>query len=628
MKTSRLITTVISVLLLNANALFSQNTYVPDDNFEQALIDLGYDSGELNDSVPTVNISSVLNLDVRNKNISNLTGIEDFAALIDLNCDQNQIDTLNLNDNTSLQILTCFNNQLTKLKIGNLNQLQYLHFSLNNIDSIDLKSNINLSGLSCANNNLSSLNLENNVFITSLTCLGNFLTKLDLESNTELTNLYCNENLLCSLDIRPNIKLSSLSCNNNELKSLSINNGNNHNFTFFNSEGNSDLYCIEVDNESAGLGYSNWYKDEHTSYSEVCAVNEGEIPDAEYNCLVELYNSTLGEDWTNNTNWLDTVNSSVGNWYGITVKNGHVTRIELPNNNMQEGVFENPLQLPELEVINLSGNKLMDANFYSLDSLSNLTSLHIENNNFIFKHIIDIQNLLFYNNFLGNFSYSPQGKIDAEGSVTVKEGDILEIDVAPYWLSENDEFQWYQNGTPIEGETNSFLDLSPASKSDSGTFYLEITNPRVPDLTLQSQNKEVFVNDIVISDIPISEYEALVALYHSTDGENWKYNDNWLDTTNHVINDWYGVTVEDGHVTEIALGYNKLKGVIPLEIGDLSKLTSLDLYNNNDITGSIPNEIGNLINLVDLNLKGNYLTGSLPNELGNLSKLTKYMTKI
>ena len=34
----------------------AQNTYVPDNNFEQALIDLGYDD-VLDDSVPTANIS-------------------------------------------------------------------------------------------------------------------------------------------------------------------------------------------------------------------------------------------------------------------------------------------------------------------------------------------------------------------------------------------------------------------------------------------------------------------------------------------------------------------------------------------------------------------------------------------
>jgi len=37
---------------------FSQTTYVPDDNFEQALIDLGYDD-VLDDYVLTANISGV-----------------------------------------------------------------------------------------------------------------------------------------------------------------------------------------------------------------------------------------------------------------------------------------------------------------------------------------------------------------------------------------------------------------------------------------------------------------------------------------------------------------------------------------------------------------------------------------
>jgi len=35
---------------------FCQNTFVPDDNFEQALIDLGYDTPPLDNVVPTANI--------------------------------------------------------------------------------------------------------------------------------------------------------------------------------------------------------------------------------------------------------------------------------------------------------------------------------------------------------------------------------------------------------------------------------------------------------------------------------------------------------------------------------------------------------------------------------------------
>ena len=46
-----------------------EKTYIPDDYFEQALIELGYDN-ILDDSVLTSNISSISELDISNKNIS------------------------------------------------------------------------------------------------------------------------------------------------------------------------------------------------------------------------------------------------------------------------------------------------------------------------------------------------------------------------------------------------------------------------------------------------------------------------------------------------------------------------------------------------------------------------------
>ena len=64
-------------------------TYVPDDNFEQALIDLGYDSGALDNFVPTPNIKSLTSLNVSNKNISDLTGIAAFSALQTLDVSNN-----------------------------------------------------------------------------------------------------------------------------------------------------------------------------------------------------------------------------------------------------------------------------------------------------------------------------------------------------------------------------------------------------------------------------------------------------------------------------------------------------------------------------------------------------------
>ena len=84
---------VAILLIITCSFVFAQNTYVPDDKFEQALIDLGYDT-TLDDSVLTANISGVTELDVSNKEISDLTGIEAFAALTQLECWNNQLTSL------------------------------------------------------------------------------------------------------------------------------------------------------------------------------------------------------------------------------------------------------------------------------------------------------------------------------------------------------------------------------------------------------------------------------------------------------------------------------------------------------------------------------------------------------
>ena len=84
---------ILFIVLLTSSFVFTQNTYVPDNNFEQALIDLGYDT-ILDDSVLTTNISGVTSLNVGENEISDLTGIEAFAALTQLECWNNQLTSL------------------------------------------------------------------------------------------------------------------------------------------------------------------------------------------------------------------------------------------------------------------------------------------------------------------------------------------------------------------------------------------------------------------------------------------------------------------------------------------------------------------------------------------------------
>ena len=85
-----------------------------------------------------------------------------------------------------------------------------------------------------------------------------------------------------------------------------------------------------------------------------------------------------------------------------------------------------------------------------------------------------------------------------------------------------------------------------------------------------------------------------MALYNAAGGFNWIKKRNWL--SEEPLGEWYGVTVQNGRVTDLILPGNNLAGSIPSELGDLASLRELDLYRNR-LTGPIPPELGKLANL-------------------------------
>ena len=125
--------------------------------------------------------------------------------------------------------------------------------------------------------------------------------------------------------------------------------------------------------------------------------------------------------------------------------------------------------------------------------------------------------------------------------------------------------------------------------------------------------------DRVTPNAPLTDRDVLVALYHSTDGDNWLRSDNWL--TDAPIGSWYGVVADSNdRVIELDLSENGLIGSIPPKLGRLTELEWLSLSDNR-LSGSIPPELGNLINLESLDLYNNRLSGTVPPELGNLINL-------
>ncbi|MCX6583459.1 MAG: carboxypeptidase regulatory-like domain-containing protein [Candidatus Aminicenantes bacterium] len=139
----------------------------------------------------------------------------------------------------------------------------------------------------------------------------------------------------------------------------------------------------------------------------------------------------------------------------------------------------------------------------------------------------------------------------------------------------------------------------------------------------------VCVPNFIQGAIPALERAALIALYNSTNGDGWTDSSGWktppLDIDGFAMpgteSGWYGIVVDADQVITISLGGNQLIGSIPSELGNLSNLQTLEIYEN-QLSGSIPAEIGNLSNLHWLGLHNNQLNGSIPPGLGNLSNLT------
>ena len=80
--------------------------------------------------------------------------------------------------------------------------------------------------------------------------------------------------------------------------------------------------------------------------------------------------------------------------------------------------------------------------------------------------------------------------------------------------------------------------------------------------------------------------------------------------------DWEGVTMENGRVVQLELEEFDLTGAVPAEVGRLSALRQLILYDT-QLT-SVPAEIGQLTSLEWLDLGSNQLT-SMPAEIGQLT---------
>jgi len=213
------------LFLLLTKIASAQIINFPDANFKNALLNHWPVIDTNNDGeIQLSEAAAVQGIDVMNKNIADLTGINSFVNLLNLNCSANQITSLDLSGLTKLDYLDCGENQISIISRNNFSRLKSFSCSNNPVTSIDLSSVPGLTDVTCERNpQLVSVNLSANPGLSSAFVFFNDnLSVLNVSGCTALGTLWCDYNDLEYLDLNGLVNLHTLFCGDNPIKELDL----------------------------------------------------------------------------------------------------------------------------------------------------------------------------------------------------------------------------------------------------------------------------------------------------------------------------------------------------------------------------------------------------------------------
>lgn len=255
------------------NTLSAQYTLIPDPEFEQRLITQGIDTeGTLDGQVLTDDIDHITVLNITTQfpeifpTISDLTGVEDFISLENLNFASNTVEQVDLSSLTNLITLVC---------------------KYNNLTSLDISNNFQLETIDLANCFPGTCEQENTI------------NSIDVSNNVNLKTFFSSHNYFIELNFSNNLQLESLGASySNNITTLNIKNGNNLNLDIFNALESPNLTCITVDDPVAATNgdtspYDNWNIQEEVIFSEDCTLSVNDYSQADINIYPNPVKSLL-----------------------------------------------------------------------------------------------------------------------------------------------------------------------------------------------------------------------------------------------------------------------------------------------------------------------------------------------
>lgn len=238
MKTIKLLFTVYLILI----SLASCST---GEDMEEAII--------LNEEVVSVN--SYLNYTI---------GEGPYVYFEDLSLKEILLNNFSINNNKD--------NEITFIEALNFND--YIDVFNKGINSlVGLEKFENITGLNCSKNQIQNIDLSKNLKLQFLNCGNNLLSEINLEQHIVLKRLDIRNTKISELDITNNINLERVvAICNYKLESVNAKNGyNNRIGIFYLGMSNPNLECIQVDDISLALSKNNWTKPNNTSYTLECS---------------------------------------------------------------------------------------------------------------------------------------------------------------------------------------------------------------------------------------------------------------------------------------------------------------------------------------------------------------------
>ncbi|WP_298518727.1 T9SS type A sorting domain-containing protein [uncultured Kordia sp.] len=206
---------LLLIIFCIASTTYAQIINIPDANFKARLL-----AAESGNGIAYGVTGSSFRLDANNNgeievseallvgtlqlgfsNISDLTGIEYFTNLGELNCRFNNLTTVDFSSLPNLEFVNINDNNITSVNISGLTNLEYFNISNNQLTSIDLSGLTSLRSILVSGNQISTLDTQG-LTVSRIECSGNLLTTLDTNHLTGLTLLKCDDNLLESLFIK------------------------------------------------------------------------------------------------------------------------------------------------------------------------------------------------------------------------------------------------------------------------------------------------------------------------------------------------------------------------------------------------------------------------------------------